>query len=106
MVQVPKIVSGASELNANSEHPAARLCNVYHPAFALFLRQTVHQQDGLPRHYRRGNRDIRAKRIHANRAGVPAERMIVGRASVHLYRNSQRQPLTAAVRGPRVLLGA
>lgn len=106
MEQVPEIVSGAHELNANAVHTTASLRDVHDAALALFLSETVHQQDGLARNHRRGHRDISAKRVHTQRACAPAERLIVGSAAIHLDRNTQRQPLAAAVRWARVVSGS
>jgi hypothetical protein len=78
--------------------PSAALFRFYihDPAFALFLRETIHNENFLAEFYARLHVEQPPVQAHRHRGGYIAERMIPGTPSVNFHGNGKREALATA----------
>ncbi len=96
VVYVPEVALGIHELDAHLALAALLRAHVNNAAFALFLGEAIHHQDGLPALQLGVHGQARAMSVNIQSVGLVAKRHIVVRAPVDNYWDVQRKAAASA----------
>jgi len=107
-VNVPEIPRRLHELDSDLRAAVLLRPNVDHAALAFFLREAIDDENSLALLEIGRNGDARTVRVHIQRSGVIAKRLIVRRASVHDDGNMKGESAAApnVAAGFRLLYGS